>query len=303
MAHFYLFDVVSKNRSSAFPFLPTNACNKIAISYILAERFESWYCIWLNVSSDLIACFPFNFSFNLQYIMVGIAGKSKACHDCKRRRVKVCCRSCCLVPHNLSITITILQCDLTLPLCHRCSKAGIACRGYEQSTLWVHRTPARPNVTALSVVADARLQQQNRESSTQSNWLGLLQRMRTQLDSNESSYHTKTFRRNALSIIKSTYFPRSRVISSVADFSSTPSSWVTAVCQLQGPSDALDHSLLAFCAIQIRLSSEPGISYDETVQLYNHALSRIIALLDSPCVDNCDESLAAIVILSTCEVG
>ncbi|RKL04930.1 hypothetical protein BFJ70_g17153 [Fusarium oxysporum] len=71
---------------------------------------------------------------------------------------------------------------------------------------------------------------------------------------------------------------------------------------MQRPNDALDNSLLAFCAIQIRLSGKASFSYHETVRLYNHALSKTITILDSPRVANSDEILAAIVILSTCEV-
>ncbi|KAG7405538.1 Beauvericin cluster-specific repressor BEA4 [Fusarium oxysporum f. sp. rapae] len=171
--------------------------------------------------------------------MVGIAGKSKACHDCRRRRVK---------------------CDLTLPLCRRCIKPGIACRGYERLTLWVHRTPACPNVTALSTIGDLRLKERTRETPTSSEWLGLLRRMYTRLNSDDLLY------------------------------------------PMQRPSDALDHRLLAFGAIQIHLSGEIGISYNEAVQLYNDALSRVISTLNSPFVVYSDESLAAIIILTTCEV-
>ncbi|KAF5558911.1 hypothetical protein FPHYL_7252 [Fusarium phyllophilum] len=71
---------------------------------------------------------------------------------------------------------------------------------------------------------------------------------------------------------------------------------------MEGPSEALDHSLVAFVAIQIRLSGEVGVSYDEAIELYNHALSKVIHVLDCPCIGNSDESLAAIVILSTCEL-
>lgn len=63
-------------------------------------------------------------------------------------------------------------------------------------------------------------------------------------------------------------------------------------------SEALDHALLAFCAIQVRLSGETGISNDETVQLYNTALGKVIRDV----ARNNDETLAAIVVLSTCEV-
>lgn len=87
------------------------------------------------------------------------------------------------------------------------------------------------------------------------------------------------------------------------DLSLLPSSWFKAICQMQCPSDALDHCLLAFCAIQIHLSKEIGISYNKAVQLYNDALSRVISTLNSPFVVYSDESLAAIIILSTCEVS
>ncbi|KAF9774570.1 hypothetical protein IL306_007402 [Fusarium sp. DS 682] len=125
--------------------------------------------------------------------------------------------------------------------------------------------------------------------------------MRSQISSSEP-YDVPTFRLEALSIADSIYFPQGRFTTNEEDHSSTPSSWLKAVCNMEGLSDALDHSLLAFCAIQIRLSGECGISYDETIQLYNNALSKIIRVLDFPCIGNNDEHLAAIVILSTCEL-
>ncbi|KAG5772242.1 hypothetical protein H9Q69_004557 [Fusarium xylarioides] len=203
--------------------------------------------------------------------MVGIS-RSKACADCRRRRVK---------------------CDLTSPRCQRCTKAGIICRGIRNTpTLWVHRTPTQPNVSALSVI----------QSQQQTNWLSLLQRMRSQINSKEA-YDVPTFRSQALSIAVSIYFPQGRYTTSEEDHSSTPSSWLKAVCNMEGPSEALDYSLVAFVAIQIRLSGEVGVSYDEAIELYNHALSKVIHVLDCPCVlGRNDESIAAIVILSTCEL-
>ncbi|KAF5601789.1 hypothetical protein FPANT_1653 [Fusarium pseudoanthophilum] len=203
--------------------------------------------------------------------MVGVS-KSKACADCKRRRVK---------------------CDLTSPRCQRCTKAGIICRGVRnQPTLWVHRTPTQLNVSALSVI----------QSQQQTNWLSLLQRMRYQINS-KGAYDVPTFRSQALSIAVSIYFPQGRYTTSEEDHSSTPSSWLKAVCSMEGHSEALDYSLVAFVAIQIRLSGEVGVSYDEAIELYNHALSEVIHVLDCPCVlGKNDESIAAIVILSTCEV-
>lgn len=67
------------------------------------------------------------------------------------------------------------------------------------------------------------------------------------------------------------------------------------------PSDALDQSLLAFCAIQIRVAGEDSITYKDIAKLYNNALVTIIKELDKgPAV--VEETLGAIVTLSTCEV-
>ncbi|KAI0901671.1 hypothetical protein F4806DRAFT_8674 [Annulohypoxylon nitens] len=49
--------------------------------------------------------------------MVGVAGRSKGCNTCRRRRVK---------------------CDEAKPQCYRCIKAGFECMGYERATQWRH---------------------------------------------------------------------------------------------------------------------------------------------------------------------
>ncbi|UNI25005.1 hypothetical protein JDV02_010715 [Purpureocillium takamizusanense] len=202
--------------------------------------------------------------------MVGIAGKSKACLDCKRRRVK---------------------CDFTAPLCLRCAKAGIRCRGYERPTIWVNRTPAQPDTTALAAIARVR---PPRGSCASSRWLHSLCQMRLQLSG--AAYDITQVRAQALILLQDIYLPQPHVMEDSGD--PTPFSWPKAVCGMTGPSDALDHALLALCAIQVRLSGETSISYDETVRLYNHALGKVIHDLGS----NNDETLAAIVVLSTCEL-
>ncbi|KAI1457808.1 hypothetical protein F4805DRAFT_166004 [Annulohypoxylon moriforme] len=56
--------------------------------------------------------------------MVGVAGRSKGCNTCRRRRVK---------------------CDEAKPQCYRCIKAGFECLGYERATQWRHTSvAARP---------------------------------------------------------------------------------------------------------------------------------------------------------------
>ncbi|KAI1803043.1 hypothetical protein F4811DRAFT_562729 [Daldinia bambusicola] len=60
--------------------------------------------------------------------MVGVAGRSKGCNTCRKRRVK---------------------CDEAKPQCYRCIKAGFECLGYQRATQWRH--------TSLAPVATSRL--------------------------------------------------------------------------------------------------------------------------------------------------
>ena len=182
------------------------------------------------------------------------------------------------------------QCDLTAPLCLRCAKAGIQCRGYEKPIIWVNRTPAQRDITALSVITHARVPR----GACASRWLDLLDQIRYQLSG--AAYDTAQFRARALILLQGIYLPQPHVMEDSVD--PTPFSWPKAVCGMAASSEALDHALLAFCAIQVRLSGETGISNDETVQLYNTALGKVIRDV----ARNNDETLAAIVVLSTCEV-
>ncbi|KAF2170644.1 hypothetical protein M409DRAFT_51649 [Zasmidium cellare ATCC 36951] len=50
--------------------------------------------------------------------MVGVAGRSKGCATCRRRKVK---------------------CDSTHPACGRCSKAGLTCEGYERYAVFLRK--------------------------------------------------------------------------------------------------------------------------------------------------------------------
>lgn len=81
----------------------------------------------------------------------------------------------------------------------------------------------------------------------------------------------------------------------------SPVSWLEAVGDMKQPCEALDQSLLAFCAIQLRLADEVSISYDATLQLYNQALGAVIKALNYETATG-SETLGAIVTVSTCEV-
>lgn len=105
------------------------------------------------------------------------------------------------------------------------------------------------------------------------------------------------FRSHALQLLRGTYLPAKPE----DDSHPTPVSWLEAVGDMRAPCDALDYSLLAFCNIQVRLAGEDSITYDDTVQTYNHALGNLIGNIDYGKA-TCDEMLCSIVLVSTCEV-
>ncbi|KAI8962827.1 hypothetical protein F5Y11DRAFT_347182 [Daldinia sp. FL1419] len=62
--------------------------------------------------------------------MVGVAGRSKGCNTCRKRRVK---------------------CDEAKPECYRCIKAGFECLGYQRATQWRHTSLAPVPASRLHI--------------------------------------------------------------------------------------------------------------------------------------------------------
>jgi hypothetical protein len=64
----------------------------------------------------------------------------------------------------------------------------------------------------------------------------------------------------------------------------------------------LDQSLLAFCAIQVCIAEPWSVPLDLALQMYSEALSTLAQDLGYTHEQFKDETLAAIVVLTTCEV-
>jgi hypothetical protein len=68
--------------------------------------------------------------------MVGVPGRSKACVNCRARKLKVSDTT----DFRLNVTDDILcKCGLEKPYCARCTRNGRACGGYERPRIFVHR--------------------------------------------------------------------------------------------------------------------------------------------------------------------
>jgi hypothetical protein len=110
------------------------------------------------------------------------------------------------------------------------------------------------------------------------------------------------FRSHAWEILQHLYLPRARSIHDIDHTTASCYSWVYAVCHLNMRSVVMDRSLLAFCAIQVHISEPWSISRQYALELYSKALEKLVQSLDLLHERGQDETLAAIVVLSTCEV-
>ena len=157
----------------------------------------------------------------------------------------------------------------------------------------MNRTPGRPSAIALLV------QGENGRicDAPQMSFDGDLQDLDWQV-------HSQTgpriqLRLRAFELIKKLYLPQP----SQADItSSTLFSWISAICELKGESNALDHALLTFCVIQVAITKTGSACADDALQSYNNSLLKLQVEIEQDGAGQRDEILAAISVLSTYEV-
>ncbi|KAF1832296.1 hypothetical protein BDW02DRAFT_571215 [Decorospora gaudefroyi] len=205
--------------------------------------------------------------------MVGVAGKSRACADCRRRRVK---------------------CDFRRPSCLRCEKAKLSCQGYDKTQVFVNRTLTKRSTTALAAISEAKLREPPAVSLEPSTWYQAFQRL-------SLSISDPSFRTQAWTVLRELYLPRATSTDTEAE-ATTAYSWLKAACELGERSYVLDQSLLAFCAIQIHIAEPWNISVNTALRLYSESLPKLVRSIEDPHEQGKNETLAAIVALSTCEL-
>ncbi|KAE8446543.1 hypothetical protein EG329_011875 [Mollisiaceae sp. DMI_Dod_QoI] len=199
--------------------------------------------------------------------MAGEVGKPQACRDCKRRKVK---------------------CDYRKPTCLRCEKAEIACKGYQRDIIFVNRTPGN-----LSTVANRNSLNLHVPRSIDED----LQALKTQV---QKPVGLRTqFRLEALELLKKLYLPEPR-LANIRE--SSMYSWLPALCELKGESQALDYCLLTFCVVQVAVTKTGSASVDEALQVYNDTLQKLLVEIEDVSAGRSDEILAAISVLSTSEL-
>ncbi|KAI8634933.1 hypothetical protein F5Y19DRAFT_410923 [Xylariaceae sp. FL1651] len=210
---------------------------------------------------------------NYRVAMVGVAGKSQACNTCRERRLK---------------------CDLRRPICRKCVKAKRVCTGYDRGErVFVNRTPSNPSTDAPSVLAGLRTCLQLGAVSANSEPEAELRRLFS--DSSSNSGH---FRRYALELLQATYLPKNLSVESrQGSFS-----WVYGLADLTQPSKLLDTSLFAFCLSQFHVTKYGSTTLYHCLRQYDTALQYLALDLGDPVRILQEETLAAILVLSTCEL-
>ncbi|KAH8646252.1 hypothetical protein BX600DRAFT_158272 [Xylariales sp. PMI_506] len=214
--------------------------------------------------------------------MVGVAGKSHACNTCKKRRVK---------------------CDFGRPSCLRCISANKSCGGYSRDIVFVNRTPSRPSTTATAVLSHIKAQAQLEDAENKAFSWALADRKRSELELrrlfSQPSQHSHEFRKFAVGFLQVTYLPQPPTSGEGTV------SWVHRLADLVEPSQSLNTALFAFCLAQLHVTnpaSDDSPTLYQCLDHYSTALQHLHSDLDDAQKRFREETLAAIAILSTCEL-
>ena len=149
--------------------------------------------------------------------MVGVAGKSKACENCKARRVK---------------------CDLDRPGCKRCQRAGRVCLGYTKApAIFIDRTLTNPSTTVTDVITAAKCEKTQSPEEAVGPAVEYVA-LRHAFES--PPYSVLGFRARALRISRRLYMPRHKAME--GPVSPGDALWLESVCRIAHPSPTLDIS-------------------------------------------------------------
>lgn len=180
------------------------------------------------------------------------------------------------------------------PSCLRCITSNRACTGYGRDLIFVNRTPSNPSSTATSVLSEIKAQQQLKDARTEANLHYLF---------SEFSHNSHDFRHYAVELLKATYLPKKPVSNSCnAETSVGSFSWVCRLTDLMEPSKSLDTALFPFCLAQLHVTGIGNASLYQCLDQYHTALQHLYSDLDHPERRFREETLAAFLVLSTCEV-
>jgi hypothetical protein len=170
--------------------------------------------------------------------------------------------------------------------------------------IFVNRTVDSPKATANTAIAELKTQALPSQYLYCPMWHHTLEALVTAGFPSSSPSTRVQFRQEAWTLLRDLYLPKVVAEPQFDLDKTTAYSWLPSACSLQGSSDALDYSLAAFCAIQVDITNRSRkAANDMGLQLYNWGLRELVKDLQQTREDISYETLAAIVVLSTCEVS
>ncbi|KAG4437315.1 hypothetical protein IFR05_007211 [Cadophora sp. M221] len=156
------------------------------------------------------------------------------------------------------------------------------------------KTTSNPSSTATSVLSEIKAQQRPKDAKTEADLHYLF---------SESSRNSRDFRHYAIELLKATYLPKKPASSSCnTETSGRGFSWVYCLKDLVEPSKSLNAALFAFCLVQLHITGSGNASLYQCLDQYNTALQHLYSDINDPERQFREETLAAILVLSTCEL-
>ncbi|KAK4196038.1 hypothetical protein QBC40DRAFT_184438 [Triangularia verruculosa] len=181
--------------------------------------------------------------------MVGVPGRSKACHTCRRRRK---------------------GCDLERPSCGQCSRLGLQCDGYERRTMFIHADPTTAGTSKKSTITTTLARKPLLVNGTASYPVGEARSTVTLLP---TSLTSSAYKCNYVALFWEMYDPHSDLERDLDNALST-TAWLAGVHSDKSyhNSPLLQTSFLAFClgSVGHRLGQKPLI--ENGMNAYNEAL-------------------------------
>lgn len=236
--------------------------------------------------------------------MVGVPGRSKACHSCRQRRIAVSR----LPVERLGFGHAIffadlycfgLKCGLQRPHCSQCIKSKIVCSGYQRDRIFINVGPSDGGI-AGSVAGKT---MKNGEPKAATQVVGSRTHLREVLEAaaipsrpTREVIPQALYRQQLLSAYLSHFIPASEM------GLAKDRSWLALLPDLTTPTKALELSVMAFCMARLGRESNDLVLVRESQGLYTRGLCEMQRALWDPQQMYSDETLGACMALAMYEV-
>ena len=165
----------------------------------------------------------------------------------------------------------------------------------------MNKTSTRLSTNAATVLSALKREEKVKNFQPKRQYDQDLDVLRSKVSDSISS--RQEFRTLALALVKKLYLPKPELLHQREELGASTYAWVYSACGLSGYSQALDYALLAFCVILAHITRVASTSFEEVLRLYSEGIERLRTELEHSQTRCRDETVAAIVTLSTCEVS